>query len=136
MAIAAALLAVSCSSAGDEISVEDPWGRASPKVATAGAFYMTIRGGETDDVLVSAESEACGAVEIHETVMSDGVMKMQHLPAGIAIPAGEDVSLEPGGLHIMCIDKLEDFEAGKVIPVTLVFETADSQTVDADIREG
>lgn len=136
MAIVTVLVAVSCSSSTDEITVEDPWGRASPKVAAAGAFYMLINGSDTDDVLVSAASDACGTVELHSTVMEDDVMKMQHLPEGIEIPAGERVALEPGGLHIMCIDKLEDFEAGKTIEVTLDFETADSKTVEAEIREG
>jgi hypothetical protein len=135
-AIAAALLAGSCSSASDEITVEDPWGRASPMVAASGAFYMTINGGAEDDRLVAAESAACGTVEIHETVMQDDVMKMQHLPDGIEIPAGGAAVLEPGGLHIMCIDKLQDFTAGSTIAVTLEFEKAASQTVEAEIREG
>ncbi|MEN8235115.1 MAG: copper chaperone PCu(A)C [Actinomycetota bacterium] len=136
LAVVMALLAASCGSPSDEITVDDPWVRATPPAAAATAFYMTIKGSDTADRLVSAESAACGTVEIHETVMEDDVMKMQHLPNGIEIPAGGEAKLEPGGLHVMCIGKLDDFTVGNTIALTLVFETSESQTVDAEIREG
>jgi copper(I)-binding protein len=46
------LTLASCQAAGTapEIVIEDAWGRPSPKVAAAGAFYMVIKnkGGEMD----------------------------------------------------------------------------------------
>jgi copper(I)-binding protein len=36
----------------------------------------------------------------------------------------------------MCINKADEFEVGDIIPLTLTFENAGSQTVDAEIREG
>ncbi|MEN8235716.1 MAG: copper chaperone PCu(A)C [Actinomycetota bacterium] len=136
LTIVTVLLAASCSSSSGEITIDDPWGRATPEAAPASAFYLTIEGGDTADRLVSAESAACGTIELHETIITDGVMKMQHLPNGIEIPAGGEAALEPGGLHVMCIGKLDDFTVGNTIALTLVFETAESQTVDAEIREG
>ena len=130
------LLVVACSSGSDAVTTEDAWGRTSPQVATNAAFYMTINGGDTDDTLVSASSDACGMVELHETVMNDGVMTMVHLPDGIPVPAGAEVLLEPGGLHVMCMNKQADMEAGEVIKVDLVFATTDPMTVDVEIREG
>ena len=45
------------SSSGPEISIENAWGRPSPKVSTAGAIYMLIKnsGGEADH-LIAGES--------------------------------------------------------------------------------
>lgn len=74
-------------------------------------------------------------VQLHATIMSDGVMTMEHLPDGIEIPAGSQVSLEPGGMHVMCMDKQVDFNAGDSIELDLVFESADPMTVEAEIRD-
>ena len=121
-----------------EIKIEGAWGRPSPKVATAGAFYMLIKntGGATDHLL-SGKSDACGVVELHESYMTDeGAMGMRPVPGGsIEIPPGSEVELKVGGLHIMCIDKLEDFEPGVVLPLTLSFEKSGQMTVDVEIRE-
>jgi copper(I)-binding protein len=136
-ALALALLAGACgSSASDGIVVDDPWGRSAPMVANNGAFYMTLQGGEVADRLVAAYASVCGVTELHQTIVTDGVMMMQQAEGGIEIPAGGEAVLEPGGYHVMCIDKDVEFEVGDIIPVTLTFETAEMQTVDAEIREG
>jgi len=133
------ILITSCaSSSGPEISIENAWGRPSPKVAAAGVFYMTIKnsGGENDK-LIGGESPACGVVELHESYMTEeGAMGMRPVEGGaIAIPAGGEAELKMGGLHIMCIDKLEDFELGAVLPLTLEFEKSGEMMIDVEIRE-
>lgn len=134
-----ALLLVGCaSSTGPEISIENPWGRPSPKVATAGAFYMLIKnsGGENDK-LVAGDSPACGVVELHESYMTEeGAMGMRPVEGGgIEVPAGGQAELKMGGLHIMCINKLEDFEVGAILPLTLDFDKSGQMTIDIEIRE-
>jgi hypothetical protein len=133
--VLAALVATGCTSSGEEIGIEDAWGRAAPSSAANAAFYMTINGGDEDDALVSADADVCGTVELHETVMNDGVMKMQHLPGGIPIAAGSVVSLEPGGRHIMCIGRTADLVPGEMIPISLVFATGPTQLVEFEIRD-
>jgi copper(I)-binding protein len=135
--LALTLLAGACSSSGsDGVVVDDPWGRSAPMVANNGAFYMTLKGGDVDDRLVSAYASVCGATELHQTIVTDGVMMMQQAEGGIEIPAGGEAALEPGGYHVMCINKDAEFKVGDIIPLTLTFETAEMQTVDAEIREG
>jgi len=132
-----AVTAGACSSSGDDgIDVEDPWGRTSPKVAANGAFYMVLNGSDTADRLVAADAEICGTTELHQTIMEDGVMMMRQAEGGIEIPAGGQALLEPAGYHVMCINKASEFKVGDVIPVTLTFENAAAQTVDAVIRDG
>jgi copper(I)-binding protein len=53
----------------------------------------------------------------------------------IDIPAGETVTLEPGGYHIMLIDLAKPIESGDTVPVTLDFEKAGKIEVDATARE-
>jgi copper(I)-binding protein len=131
-------LAACQTASGPDITVENAWGRPSPKAATAGVFYMTLinNGGEADR-LVSARSDSCGMVELHESYdMGDGVMGMRPVEGGfIEIPAKGQVELKMGGLHVMCIEKLDDFQAGAVLNVTLSFEKSGEQTVEVEIRQ-
>jgi copper(I)-binding protein len=136
LAIAMSVLLVACSGGGESsVTVEDAWGRTSPAAATNAAFYMEINGGAAADTLLSATSDACGLTELHISVMTDGVMSMQHVPDGIDISADETVMLEPGGLHVMCIERQQEFLAGDAIPVTLQFAGAGSVNINAEIRD-
>ena len=134
--LATALTAGACSTSDAGVVVDDPWGRSSPMVATNGAFYLVLNGGAEADRLIAADADVCGITELHQTIMNDGVMTMQPAEGGIEIPADGQAVLEPGGYHVMCINKTEEFAVGDVIPLTLTFENADPQTVDAEIREG
>jgi copper(I)-binding protein len=132
------LSACSPAASGPQITVEGVWGRNSPKVATAGAFYMQIKNAGTEaDKLVSATAEVCGTVELHESfVMDDGVMGMRPVAGGmIEIPAGGTVELKVGGLHVMCLDKTTEFALGDTYPLTLVFEKAGEMTVEVAIQD-
>jgi hypothetical protein len=53
----------------------------------------------------------------------------------IEIPAEGEVKLEPGGMHVMCIDKKEDFAVGKKINLILKLEKAGDLSVTAEIKE-
>ena len=132
--LATLVLAAACSSNNERVSVSDPWGRTSPAAASNGAFYMQLDGGDTDDVLIGADSPACQTVELHETQMSDGVMSMQRLSSGIPVPAGETVSLEPGGLHVMCLGLTAALVEGESATIQLQFESSGLVTVSAEIR--
>ena len=135
------IVAAGCSG-GDSsgLEVADPWARPSPNVATNAAFFLTVSNtSEVDETLVSATSDACRVTELHESRMNDGVMSMQQLTAGIAVPASQTVLLQPGGLHVMCIDKLGDFGEGDEVDLTLEFVSGDgtshSETVTAVVED-
>ena len=54
---------------GPQIKVDGVWGRPSPMMTNAGAFYMMISNSGTEaDKLVSGQSPSCGTVELHEFV--------------------------------------------------------------------
>ncbi len=123
---------------GPRIVVKDAWGRSSPAVASAGAFYMVVaNSGSEDDTLVAASSPACGVVELHESFMKDdGSMGMQMVEGGrILIPAGENVELKVGGLHVMCMQKQQNFNTGDNYTLTLTFEKSGDITVVAVIKD-
>ena len=51
-------------------------------------------------------------------------MRMRRV-AGLPLPAGKPVVLEPGGYHLMLMKLPGPLEAGKRVPLTLTFERAD-----------
>ncbi len=109
------------------ISVSQPWTRAAGANAT-GAGFMTIRNAGAGDRLVAARSAAARTVELHTHIRDGDVMRMRPV-AAIELPAGQTVTLEPGGLHLMLIGLVAALRPGERVPVTLVLERAGEVTV-------
>uniref|UniRef100_UPI002811C9C4 copper chaperone PCu(A)C n=1 Tax=Jannaschia maritima TaxID=3032585 RepID=UPI002811C9C4 len=65
-----------------------------------------------------------GMVQLHRMEMEDGVMRMSEVPGGIPVPAGETVTLERGGLHVMFMQLEGPLTDGMTVPATLRFEKA------------
>jgi copper(I)-binding protein len=136
--LAAVAVLAACAPAGPKVTAENVRGQVSPMMADAGAFYMTLRNsGREADQLIGAKSEACGAIELHETVMNeDGTMGMRPVAGqAIDVPAGGMVELKPGGLHVMCLQKTEELAVGAQVPLTLEFKTSGEVRVTAAISE-
>ena len=135
--IAIALVAAGCGGGG-EVTVDDVWARTSPSLADAGAVYMTITGGDTEDrlVAVSVPAEVAAVAQVHETSADDaGMMSMQEV-GEIDVPAGGTLMLEPGGYHVMLMQLAEPLVTGATFEVTLSFESAGDMTVSVEVREG
>lgn len=98
------------------------------------AVYMLItNNGEEDVTLVGASTDMSGEVQIHETTVEDDVATMQELEDGLVIPAGETVTLEPGGYHVMLLDLQGNLVEGETLSITLEFEGADAVDLDVPI---
>lgn len=129
---ALALVLAACSAGAGGVAVEDPWIRSNPN--GMGAAYLVLTTAEADElVAASVDPSIAGTVEVHEVVMQDGMMRMQEV-AGIALPAGEAVTLEPGGYHLMLLDMPAMLEPGTDVDVTLRFASGDEVTVTAEVR--
>ncbi len=125
------LLLVACG--GAELTIEDPWVRSAPN--GRGAAYMVITSPEADELVgASVDPSIAGTVEVHEVTTVDGAMTMQQV-AGIPLPAGEAVVLEPGGYHVMLMDMPAVLAAGTEVDVTLTFASGAELTVTAIVRE-
>ncbi len=86
------------------IEIRNPWSRATPASARAGAGYMVLTNeGATADRLISAGSAAADRGEIHEMKMDGNVMRMRELDRGITLVRGATVELKPFGFHVMFI---------------------------------
>ncbi len=130
---AAIVLAVAAPPASAPASAEDlragdlvltqPWSRAASQGGT-GAGFLTIRNaGAVPDRLLSATTPAAGRVELHAHLRDGDVMRMRQVEA-IDIAAGEALTLQPGGLHLMLIGLTRPLRQGEAVPLTLTFQRA------------
>ena len=136
-----AALALSTASlfAGDytagSLEISAPYARATLPGAPVSGGYMTIRNtGDSADRLTGGRADFAGKVEVHEMKMDGEVMKMRELEGGLEIPAGGEVTLKPGGLHIMFMQLDEQMKEGEKRPATLVFEQAGEVTVEFEVK--
>jgi len=98
------LVLTACGGDGGSIEVEDATFRLGR--SDLGAGYMTVTNSTGETVTLEAVSaEGVGRIELHETLLGDGdIATMQERPDGFEIAAGETITLEPGGKHLMIFD--------------------------------
>ena len=126
-----ALLVISTSALAD-VSVSHAWVRSTAPGQPVGAAYMQLMS-DNDTVLVSASSPMAKAVEMHEMSMNGDVMKMRQLKQ-IELKAGQKVSLEPGGSHLMLIDVKHQIKPDEIVPIQLEFKDKSGKSKSVDLK--
>ena len=130
--IAASLMAFASAAALAQVTVKDPWVRATvaQQKATGAFMQLTARAPAR---LVEVQSPVAGLVEIHEMSMTNNVMRMRAV-SGLELPVGQTVELKPGGYHVMLMDLKSPIAEGQDVPLTLVFEHADRKSESVVVR--
>ena len=123
-AVSAAASAAAAGPSAPVVQVSGAWARATVAGQSSSAAYMVLTA-PAAQTLVAAETDAAGLTELHEMAMQGDVMRMRQLANGLALPAGQAVTLKPGGLHIMLMQLKRPLQAGEVLPLTLTFKAAD-----------
>jgi copper(I)-binding protein len=91
---------------------------------TAGGYMAIVNNGAEPDRLLGVETDIAAKAEVHESkVGEDGMGTMEPVGA-LEIPAGETVSLERGGYHVMFMGLKAKLTEGEMHKVVLVFEKA------------
>ena len=130
--VACLLIASGAMGQTGQLEIKTPWARATPGHAENGAAYLTIVS-PTADRLTAVSSPVAKKVELHTMSMQGGVMKMRPL-AAIDIPAGQPVTLSPGGMHMMLEGLTQPLREGQSFPLTLSFDHAGPQQVTVAIE--
>lgn len=134
-ALACAALTTLPAFAEEGIKVEDPYVRLVPNgTPNTGAFMVIRNAGSTDHKVLKAESPVAKAVELHNHVNDNGVMRMRPV-ADIELKAKGEAVLKPGSLHIMLIGLKQDLKEGEVVPITLKLDDGSSTKVEAPVRK-
>lgn len=115
------------------LTITGAWSRATIGTERPAVFYVEIRNqGGGADRLTGIETPVADMPMLHQTVVEDGVASMPHVEA-IEIPAGETVSLAPGGHHGMLMGLTTSLAEGMAFPVTLQFEQAGAVEIDTQV---
>jgi copper(I)-binding protein len=120
-----------------ELEIAHPWSQELPPNAPNVAAYFVIHNeGKIADRLLSVDTPIAGEAQLHEHVMQNDVMKMQHVP-NVEIPAGGEVTFAPMAYHVMLLN-LKDrslLSDGKRFPLTLHFEKAGDVKVEVAVQK-
>jgi len=117
-----------------DISIENPWTRATPKGAEVGAGYLTVHNNGAAPERLTGGSADFASVEVHEMKTENGVMKMREMKDGLAIPAHGTVRLAPGGYHLMFTHLTKPLMKGEKVKATLNFEHAPPLPVEFTVE--
>jgi copper(I)-binding protein len=98
----AALLALPLPALACEgLVLTQPWIREAPPGAAVLAGYGKLSNRSSKPVILQSIASAdFGSVELHQSSMSDGSMRMR-AAAPLTIAPGQSIELAPGGYHLM-----------------------------------
>ena len=95
--------------------------------ARIGAGYLSLTNASSQRILITKViSPNFESVEMHETILEDGISRMVRL-SEIAILPGRTVHFEPGGKHLMIRYRVDAPDV-----VTLMFYDGDSLLLSVD----
>ncbi|MFD7023362.1 copper chaperone PCu(A)C [Promicromonospora sukumoe] len=127
--------AAAAAPAADGMALTDGWVKAADSGMSA-AFGGLTNSGPQDVTVVSATTEASSMLELHETVENEtGELIMREIDGGFVVPAGDTLTLEPGGSHIMLMDLADPLEAGEEVTFTLTFSDDSTYEFTAPVKD-
>ena len=131
-----AFLLVSTAALAENGNVQfiDGWIKQLPPVVPMRAGYMQIKNDSEQAMEITAlQSDAFEIVEMHETKMEDGMMKMIELET-IPLSARSIVELKPGGKHLMLISPVQPLQIGDIVKVIATFSNDSTQSFELEVK--
>ena len=102
---------------------------------TFAAAYLTLHNHGPDALTISRVSSTHFAkVEIHESQVVDGVIRMRRLDS-VIIDAGKSIKFESGGKHLMLIDPEAGLDVGDTITLRFEYDNEGMLIVSAPLRK-
>lgn len=131
-----ALLSLSVPAAAEDLRVENPWVREAPPTARVlGAFMHLHNTTDQEMIITGATSPDFEHVEIHRTVVEDGMARMI-AQDNLTLGPDSHIDLKPGDYHLMLITPKKSHVVGDKIEITLSYGESGSRTIGAEVRKG
>ncbi|MCK4708091.1 MAG: copper chaperone PCu(A)C [Gammaproteobacteria bacterium] len=122
-------------SQNNQVQFINGWIKQLPPVVPVRAGYLKINNtSKQDREIIAVQSNAFEQVEMHESKMDDGMMKMIELES-IHLPAKSQVELKPGGKHLMLIAPLQPLQIDDNIEIIVTFADESTQSVILKIKK-
>ncbi|MGK0250238.1 MAG: copper(I)-binding protein [Oleispira sp.] len=104
------------------LQVMDAYQPQRPEFMSMNAGYLKIQSLSDQDVLiVNVSSPDYQSVSIHKSIQVDGMHHMESM-GSLKIPAGETLSLEPGGMHLMLHMPIAQRKVGDFTRIVFVLD--------------
>jgi copper(I)-binding protein len=99
------------------------------------AGYMVVsNSGDEARAIVSASGEDFGYIELHRSMIEDGMARM--IPQeNIPVPAKGSVELKPGDYHLMLMQPKKELKAGEESTLTIVMDNGESITLNVPVKK-
>ncbi len=127
-----------CSNTGlaaAQISVSEAWIQAAPPTVSMFAGYLIIENQDpTDATIERFESPRFGAIEMHHTMMKEGMAEMMHQKS-FQVPANGMLKLEPHGRHLMLLEPTSPLKLGEEISFKVVAHDGRETTFTAIVKK-
>ena len=131
-----------------KLTISDAWVRATIAMdagehtgmkmdGPTSAAYMIIENKGDADVLLSASvsKDIADAAELHQSKDDNGMMTMNPMPDGIAVPANGKLEIKPASYHIMLVNVKQTLAPGKTVKLSLKFKNNGEVALDVPVRE-
>ena len=133
-ALLPALLAISACSQGEPaVNVTDAVVRLPAVQGNPGAAYFTLRANHTPMRLLGVSSPQIQRIELHESEMVGGRMRMNPMEDTSFTAEGVKV-FEEGGPHAMLFGINPAVQAGGTVRITFDFDNAPDVTMDVPVE--
>jgi copper(I)-binding protein len=122
------LIAGACSSDTAPLAVSDTVIRKPLPGMHMSAGYFTLTNNTAESIVIThVTSPQFGAVEMHETIIEDGVARMVAL-GDLMLAPESTIQFQPGGKHLMLMRPAED-----LADVTLEFHSGDDMVLSITV---
>ena len=118
-----------------QLYIDHAWVRLAALPSRPAAAYFTIHGGPTDATLVAVTTDVAIKSEMHASMATGGAHAMTTMTpvTSVAVPAGQRITFQPGGRHVMLFDVNPGIKAGATIALTLTFADSTRILQDANV---
>lgn len=119
----------------DHLEFDNAWIRNLPPTVMARAGYVSINNPGSEAVsILSVTSDAFKKIEIHQTIMKDGLMSMEPV-ANVTIEPNSQLILKPGGMHLMMMHPTESTSPGDKIRITIELSNGSKQSLVFTVKK-
>ncbi len=117
------------------VEIDDQWVREAPPGMQMLAGYMVLENETKKDlVLTGASSRAFGSIELHHTVIKNGMASMVQQES-ITIPANSKFVFKPKSYHLMLIKPKKQLKEGDTVKIKLKFSNHRAVSAKFPVRK-
>ncbi len=117
-----------------DLEISNAWIKNLPPTVPVRAGYMSIYNPGSEAVsILSITSDAFKNIEIHQTIMQDGLMRMEQV-SDLTIEPNAQLEFQPGGMHLM-MQPIEPTNPGDKIRITIELSDESRQSLIFTVKK-